>query len=71
MKNVTLNIFSNLINIFGLILIFISAIITQLKEDNIINNNHNYIQIILLIISFFLLSFNFVVKTIKEYKSED
>ena len=71
MKNVTLNIFSNLINIFGLILIFISAIITQLKEDNIINNSHNYFQIILLIISFFLLSFNFVVKSIKEYKSED
>jgi len=64
MKNIGYNFYSNLISISGLILIFISFLITQLKEDNIINNKNHFIQIIFLIISFILFSFDFIINQI-------
>ena len=64
MKNISYNIFSNLISIFGLILIFISFLITQLKEDNVINNKNHFIQLLLLIVSFILFSFDFIINQI-------
>ena len=64
MKNFGYIFFSNLISISGLILIFISFLITQLKEDNIINNKNHYIQILFLIFSFILFSFDFIINQI-------
>lgn len=67
MKN---NTYSNLVYIFGLLFIFISGLITQLKEDNIINNKNNYFQVILLIVSLILFSFDIIINLIFDENEE-
>ena len=67
MKN---NTYSNLVYIFGLLFIFISGLITQLKEDNIINNKNNYFQVIFLIVSLILFSFDIIINLIFDENEE-
>ena len=64
------NTYSNLVYIFGLLFIFISGLITQLKEDNIINNKNNYFQVILLIVSLILFSFDIIINLIFDENEE-
>jgi hypothetical protein len=40
-------------------------LIIQLKEDNIMRNKNNYIELIILIISFLLISFNKIIALFK------
>ena len=51
--------------IFGFGFLIIGTLITQLKQDNIMKNKNYYIEIILLIISFILFSFNKIIDLFK------
>jgi hypothetical protein len=45
--------------------LLIGTLIIQLKEDNIMRNKNNYIELIILIISFLLISFNKIIALFK------
>ena len=51
--------------VFGFIFLIIGTLMTQLKQDNIMKNKNYYIEIILLIISFILFSFNKIIDLFK------
>ncbi len=59
-KNMDFKLLSNFMYIFAFIFLFIGGLITQLKQDNIMTNKNNFIQIILFIISFLLFSLELI-----------
>lgn len=62
---------SNFMYIIGFIFLFIGGLITQLKQDNIMINKNNFIQIILFIISFLLFSLELIYNLLINEESEE
>ena len=64
-KNFQLKSLLYLTYIFGFMFLLIGTLIIQLKEDNIMRHKNNYIELIILIISFLLISFNKIIALFK------
>ena len=70
-KNMEFKFLSNFMYIIGFIFLFIGGLITQLKQDNIMINKNNFIQIILFIISFLLFSLELIYNLLINEESEE
>ena len=70
-KNMEFKFLSNFMYIIGFIFLFIGGLITQLKQDNIMTNKNNFIQIILFIISFLLFSLELIYNLLINEESEE